>query len=204
MNRRGYDKIPAWAGELYRDRLHHRLPAGTYGRNLAWNASLRARERYLDDISFFPALHRERALFTPEFLENAKRLPDPLDQFRRYYDDAPASDPLSRLLYLDTKTYLTADILAKVDRASMLHALEVRSPYMDHELVQFAANLSTPQLLHGGGKRILREAFAKDLPPAVFTRPCEEVPFLAASENFSLARWKASRWARSCSELTRG
>src|SRR5207253_7217631 len=65
MNRRGYDKIPAWAGELYRDRLHHRLPAATYGRNLAWNASLRARERYLDDISFFPALHRERALFSP-------------------------------------------------------------------------------------------------------------------------------------------
>ena len=141
MNRRGYDKIPAWAGELYRDRLHHRLPAATYGRNLAWNASLRARERYLDDISFFPALHRERALFTPEFLEDAKRLPDPLDQFRRYYDDAPASDPLSRLLYLDTKTYLTADILAKVDRMSMATSLEVRVPMLDQEYVEWVAGL---------------------------------------------------------------
>ena len=71
---------------------------------------------------------------------------------------------------VDRISYLPDDLLTKLDRASMLHALEVRSPFMDHEVVSFAANLTTPQLLHGGGKRILREAFAKDLPPNVFTR----------------------------------
>ena len=71
---------------------------------------------------------------------------------------------------LDRATYLPDDLLTKVDRCSMLHALEVRSPFMDHELVRFAAGLSTPQLLRGGKKRMLREAFAADLPRSVFTR----------------------------------
>ena len=53
---------------------------------------------------------------------------------------------------------------------SMLHGLEVRSPFMDHELVQFAAGLTTDQLLKGGPKRMLREAFADDLPDCVFKR----------------------------------
>src|SRR5437763_1129352 len=69
-------------------------------------------------------------------------------------------DAVRAALCMDRVSYLPDDLLTKVDRTSMLHALEVRSPYMDHELVQFAANLSTPQLLQGGGKRILREAFA--------------------------------------------
>jgi asparagine synthase (glutamine-hydrolysing) len=52
----------------------------------------------------------------------------------------------------------------------MFNSLEVRSPFMDHELVQFAAGLTTAQLLKGGPKRMLREAFAADLPDFVFKR----------------------------------
>jgi asparagine synthase (glutamine-hydrolysing) len=66
--------------------------------------------------------------------------------------------------------YLPCDLLTKVDRCSMLHGLEVRSPFMDHELVQFAAGLTTDQLLKGGPKRMLREAFKDDLPAWVFKR----------------------------------
>jgi asparagine synthase (glutamine-hydrolysing) len=79
-------------------------------------------------------------------------------------------DPVQAALATDRITYLPDDLLTKVDRASMLHALEVRSPFMDHELVQFAANLTTDQLLKGGPKRMLREAFAQDLPAWVFKR----------------------------------
>jgi asparagine synthase (glutamine-hydrolysing) len=71
---------------------------------------------------------------------------------------------------IDIASYLPGDLLTKVDRASMLHALEVRSPFMDHELVAFARTLSTPQLLKGGPKRMLREAFAPDLAAWVFKR----------------------------------
>ncbi len=73
-------------------------------------------------------------------------------------------------LAVDREIYLPEDLLAKVDRCSMLHALEVRSPFMDHELVYFAASLPAAQLLRGGGKRLLRLAFAPDLPASVFRR----------------------------------
>lgn len=78
-------------------------------------------------------------------------------------------------LAVDRATYLHDDLLTKVDRASMLHALEVRSPFMDHELVRFAAGLPVDRLFSTpggrGGKRLLREAFAGDLPAGVFQRP---------------------------------
>jgi asparagine synthase (glutamine-hydrolysing) len=79
-------------------------------------------------------------------------------------------NPVEAALALDRISYLPGDLLTKVDRCSMFHALEVRSPFMDHELVHFAAGLTSAQLLQGGPKRMLREAFAADLPAWVFSR----------------------------------
>jgi asparagine synthase (glutamine-hydrolysing) len=83
MERPKFDPLQRWLGPIYRDRIHGLIPAGMYGKNLAWNASLNDRDRYLDGISFLPALHRERDLFTPEFLQSARRLPDPLLEWQR-------------------------------------------------------------------------------------------------------------------------
>jgi asparagine synthase (glutamine-hydrolysing) len=82
----------------------------------------------------------------------------------------PQLDVVQTAAMVDRIIYLPDDLLTKVDRCSMLHGLEVRSPFMDHELVQFAAGLTTDQLLRGGPKRMLREAFAADLPAWVFKR----------------------------------
>jgi asparagine synthase (glutamine-hydrolysing) len=79
-------------------------------------------------------------------------------------------DVVTNALTVDRLTYLPEDLLTKVDRASMLHALEVRSPFMDPDLVRFAAGLTSDQLLREGAKRMLREAFADDLPAFVFER----------------------------------
>jgi asparagine synthase (glutamine-hydrolysing) len=87
-----------------------------------------------------------------------------------YADLETGRDAVQTALATDRITYLPEDLLTKLDRASMLHALEVRSPFMDHNLVRLAAGLSTPQLLKGGPKRMLREAFAGDLPDFVFRR----------------------------------
>ncbi|MFZ0284291.1 MAG: asparagine synthase (glutamine-hydrolyzing) [Terriglobales bacterium] len=173
IDHRHFDHAPQWMGRIYRQRLHHRLPAGTYGKNRAWNASLSARERYLDDISALPALHRERNLFSEEFLRACNALPDPLLQFRRYYDDAPASDGLSRLLYLDTKTYLAGDILIKVDRMSMATSLEVRVPMLDHEFVEWVAGLPISLKSQNGSRKYLLKKLAERLgvPSSSLHRP---------------------------------
>jgi asparagine synthase (glutamine-hydrolysing) len=172
--RRGrFNRIPDWAGRFYREHLHPRIPMSMLGRNLAWNAALNSRDRYLDDVSFLPALHRERGLFSAEFLNQASRVKEPLAQFRRFYDEAPATDHLSRVQYLDTKTYLPGDILTKVDRMSMACSLEVRPPLLDHELVAWAATLPPEWKLRFGQKKYVLKKLAERLnvPTAALYRP---------------------------------
>ncbi len=70
------------------------------------------------------------------------------------------------------KTYLECCILAKVDRASMMHSLEVRAPYLDPQLTQALANLP-PNLIfrRGKGKQLFRKVGQKMLPPAILNKP---------------------------------
>ncbi len=170
--RRKLDAIPESLKQVYRGWIHGFLPQGMYGKNLAWNASLNERDRYLDGISFFPALQRERKLFTSSFLESAKRLPDPLLQWQQLYDSAPAHNFVSRLLYLDTKTYLNSDILTKVDRMSMATSLEVRVPMLDHEFVEFVASLPLEWKFREGKRKYILKKLAErlGLPPALLHR----------------------------------
>jgi asparagine synthase (glutamine-hydrolysing) len=163
VKRSRFDRIPGWAGVLYRNELHNRLPASVYGRNLAWNASLTARDRYLDSVSYLPALHRERSVFSGDFLASMATLGNPLAQFQNYYDNAPATDALSRLLYLDTKTYLNGDILTKVDRMSMATSLEVRVPMLDHLFVEWVAGLPVQWKLNNGIRKYLLKKLAERL-----------------------------------------
>jgi asparagine synthase (glutamine-hydrolysing) len=91
--------------------------------------------------------------------------------FRDLYRRAPASDHLSRLQYLDVKTYLCEDILTKVDRASMAVSLEVRCPLLDHEFMEYAAGLpSAMKLGRTGGKHIFKQALARHLPEDILYR----------------------------------
>ncbi|MFZ1005930.1 MAG: asparagine synthase C-terminal domain-containing protein, partial [Candidatus Sulfotelmatobacter sp.] len=174
MQRKRFDNIPQWAGKLYRQTLHPNLPAGFYGRNLAWNASLNWRDRYLDSVTFLPALHRDGSLFSKDFLATANGMADPLQQFQNYFDQTPgAHDDLSRLLYLDTKTYLVGDILTKVDRMSMATSLEVRVPMLDHEFVEWAAALPIEWKFRASTRKYLLKRLAERLavPAELLHRP---------------------------------
>ncbi|MEA2268530.1 MAG: hypothetical protein QOC64_1140, partial [Solirubrobacteraceae bacterium] len=78
---------------------------------------------------------------------------------------------LERLLALNLETYLLDDLLVKVDRMSMAHALEVRAPFLDHELVEFAANLPPRYKARGMTlKRVLRDAMRPVLPAEILSR----------------------------------
>lgn len=107
-----------------------------------------------------------------------------VDDFKRLVPDiwrkgqsAPQLPPttslgdLRRMLVADALVYLPQDILTKVDRASMAFSLEVRSPFLDRQVVELAFDL--PPYWHRGvwrGKRMLRRAFDDLLPPQVWLR----------------------------------
>jgi asparagine synthase (glutamine-hydrolysing) len=77
----------------------------------------------------------------------------------------------STLLWVDEQTYLPDDLLTKMDRATMAHGLEARSPFLDHVLAEFCAGVPEGLLFDGlVGKAILREAYADVLPPEILNR----------------------------------
>ncbi len=79
--------------------------------------------------------------------------------------------PLSQLLYLNLKMYLVEDLLVKMDRCSMAHALEVRSPFLDRELMEYVWRLpDNMKLRWGKTKVILRRAFVDMLPQQILQR----------------------------------
>jgi asparagine synthase (glutamine-hydrolysing) len=96
---------------------------------------------------------------------------DSLDVLRYHYDRADTTDPLSRIQYVDIKTYLVDDILVKVDRASMANSLEVRCPLLDHKLMELIAHMpSSLKLNRGRGKYIFKQALQRVLPAEVLNR----------------------------------
>jgi asparagine synthase (glutamine-hydrolysing) len=91
--------------------------------------------------------------------------------FRAHARGKEFSDPLALVQYLDYKTYLPGDILTKVDRASMAHSLEVRTPFLDYEFVEWVSQLPSSIKLHGNeGKHVLKRALEPVLPREVLYR----------------------------------
>jgi asparagine synthase (glutamine-hydrolysing) len=111
-----------------------------------------------------------RMLFAPAF-RNSLQGYRANEVFHGHVKDKSFSDALSMVQYLDYKTYLPGDILTKVDRASMAHSLEVRTPFLDYEFVEWAARLPASVKLKGAeGKHLLKEALRPVLPEQVLFR----------------------------------
>jgi asparagine synthase (glutamine-hydrolysing) len=172
LQRRTFDWIPEWTGRFYRDHVHRKLPTSVPGRNLAYSVSLPWSERYIEGISLKP-FDREMALLSDDFRSAALGDVDPLSAMRRYLDQALARDPLSRVLYLDSKTYLPGDILTKVDRMSMLTSLEVRVPILDHLFLEWVTGLPPEWKMRGKKQKYILTKLAErvGVPKEVLNRP---------------------------------
>ncbi len=126
-------------------------------------------EGYFHSVSVLS--NEMRGQLFSERLKNDLQGYQAIEVFRRYRQTAP-EHPLSMVQYLDLKTYLAGDILTKVDRASMAHALEVRVPLLDHKLVEWMATLPPDMKLHGReGKFLFKKSLEQYLPSDILYRP---------------------------------
>jgi asparagine synthase (glutamine-hydrolysing) len=94
------------------------------------------------------------------------------DDYRARWERSRGASPLDRLLLLNLETYLLDDLLPKVDRMSMAHGLEVRAPFLDHELVEMSLRLPPRTKMRGLSlKRCLKDAVRDLLPAGSLDRP---------------------------------
>ncbi len=125
--------------------------------------------RYGQWISHFPPDEKEW-LCSEEFLEEVSQR-DTLFLLETMFQEGPSEDLVGQALHTDINTYLPDDLLVKMDIASMAHSLEVRSPFLDHYLLEFAASLpSNLKVRWGRGKWILRRSLRGLLPKGVLQR----------------------------------
>ena len=149
-------------------------------------------DRHLDVISLFGKSERD-ALYADGFREAlGSKSSDPLVD---RYIASDASNELERLLDVDTATLLAEDYLTKDDRMSMAASLELRVPFLDHSLVEFAAACPSEVKLSGfTTKRVLKKAAQGILPDCILKRPKHgfELP---------LAEWLANDLSTKIDEL---
>ncbi|MEO5616702.1 MAG: asparagine synthase (glutamine-hydrolyzing) [Candidatus Eisenbacteria bacterium] len=163
------DRAPGFLRRLAGRSARLLQPDHALGRKLQ-RVSLDPIGRHLEVMSYFTPRERE-AVLGPD-LRRALDGYDPYAPPRALHAAAARSlGELPSLPYVDALTYLTDDVLVKVDRSSMQHSLEVRVPLIDHKVMEFVAAIPFEYKLRGGvSKWILREAVRDLLPASILAR----------------------------------
>jgi asparagine synthase (glutamine-hydrolysing) len=118
---------------------------------------------------YFSSEAQDEALFRPEFLARVAR--DPFEPIRRHRSRVRGADRLSQECYIDLRLTMPDSVLMKVDKMSMAYALEVRVPFLDHALVEYAATIPSARKFPGlTTKALYRKAMAGVLPDFVLNR----------------------------------
>ncbi len=173
--RRGWGALPSSIRRAAA-RVAQRIPEGTNGHH----ARRRAREflsgggsswqdAYIGWVSYFSPFLRDE-LYSPEFRNAVEG--HAAEQFlEERFAEVAGCDPLAQASYVDLHSFLPHNVLQYGDRMSMAHALELRLPFMDHRLVEFALALPAGQKLRGREtKRLLRAAMRPLLPKKTLRR----------------------------------
>jgi asparagine synthase (glutamine-hydrolysing) len=131
---------------------------------------LDAPDRYASYMSTLNGLDREQ-LYTPEYRRTVSDAAV-LEVIRAPWRQSTATNIVDRMLDVDTLTYLTDDLLAKMDIATMAHSLEGRSPLLDHEFIEFAASLPATDKLSGQSYKVgLKDAARGWVPDEILDAP---------------------------------
>ena len=124
-------------------------------------------------------------------LASACRGYDPYETFEHYFSQVRQGTFVDQCIYVDIKTWLHDDVLVKADRMSMAHGVEIRSPFLDHRLVEFVLPLEKKAKLDWRrSKAILRDFLKKtnsgvdlDRPKQGFGSPTQTVGIFSITDN---------------------
>ncbi|MFA5911158.1 MAG: asparagine synthase (glutamine-hydrolyzing) [Vicinamibacterales bacterium] len=161
-------RTAAWLGERWprSTRLPRWMRAGTVLENLGRDDAT----AYYADLCMLKPF-QARALLGQDPARDPRRSPV-FEQVTEPYRRCPSASAIQRAQYADLKIYLPNDVLVKVDRMSMAHGLEVRSPLLDRRVVEAAFRIpATTKLVGRETKRLLRRLARSRLPAQVVDRP---------------------------------
>jgi asparagine synthase (glutamine-hydrolysing) len=120
-------------------------------------------------------------LYTPAFAQEVSKEYS-LSAVQRYLDGGPKGDPINKMLYVDTKTWLGHDLLLKADKMTMANSIELRVPFLDHEILEFAASLPGNYKVRGlATKYFAKRALKRHVPPEILNRKKAGFPVPYAS-----------------------
>lgn len=159
-----YRKVPQPIRALLLDRLLSMAPHARV-RRFARLAKSALEQRYLG-VPLYDSAQRD-ALYTREFSNGGW----PVSPLAEHWEATRGLDPLSRMLYVDLKGWLVDDLLIKADKMTMASSVELRVPFLDHRVIEFAATIPSSMKLRGGDvKWVLKEAMRSRLPQQIATR----------------------------------
>jgi asparagine synthase (glutamine-hydrolysing) len=158
----------AAAGQRVPDRGDVSSPLNK-ARRLAGTLASDPATRYAQYVSWFGAEDR-LSLYTPGFAAQVGDA-DATSEITTRWAQASGTSVVDRMLEVDVSTYLVDDLIAKIDIATMAHALEARSPFLDHRVMELGASIPANLKVRGGEKKwILREALRPWLPGEILDR----------------------------------
>lgn len=139
-------------------------------RSFLQNLSRSAEEAYFRDMSFYFRPEDKKRLYSSRQAEQLGGWSS-FQVLRPHFSSNGKLDPVSRAQYVDMMTYLPEDVLVKVDRMSMAHSLEVRSPILDHKFMESAARLPAAlKLRNKESKYIFKKMNESRLPQDILYR----------------------------------
>jgi asparagine synthase (glutamine-hydrolysing) len=162
-----YKRFPTILATVLIPALIKRLPVSHRKVSFDYKA-----KRFVEGALLPPAMGHYwwKVIFTEDakavlYGKDTEGLLEPVTLYRDIYDDCEAEDPLTKLQHVDLQVYLPDDILVKADRMSMASSLEVRVPFVDHRVVEFAASLPPWLKVRRLTKKyILRQTMSSHLP----------------------------------------